>query len=738
MVHLIEKGKTMARFIGTAVTGPVTLDAKFSNPLVVWAAGSVTSTGAGADGVDGAAGTKWGVYNYGQISSASGTAIMLKGAAIVENWGGISGVYGVDLRAGGTVTNFKGATLAGTVTGLRFAGAKGVLNNAGSITGPGTYAVAMGRGGSVTNTGSIVGAEDGIIIQGGAGTVTNSGVVLATRDDGIAMFAGGRVTNSAGGSISGLGANGAGVFITGGTGTVTNSGTIAGPNHFGILLSQGTVTNNRLATITGVGAGVVINAGLGAVINAGTINSTAPDQAAIDFEAGGSVANKAGGTVSGGNFGVFITGAPGSVTNGGTIAASKYDGVFLGRDGSSVTNTAGGTITGGSSGIFLAGSGTVVNAGTLSGASTGADLQNGGTLSNAKGGLIKGTDFGAFVTGASGTVTNSGAMVGNHAAGLLHGGSLVNKAGGSLTGLSAGVFVQGGTGTVTNAGAITAASGAAADIEGGGSLTNAVGGTVSGGTYGVFLSGGDGTVSNDGTISGSSYAVKLADGVTNRVIVGSMAVFKGAVDVGVGANSTLELRGGSGTLSGLSGGSGTVTENGSSWSFLHVNTLAVDAGGTWSMTGPNSAAAITDDGTVSVAGSLNVTGAIDPASTGLFQLASGASLEVASALGHAARISFAGSTLVVDDFGQFGTAVGTGGYAGPELDAFNAGSSVDLHGFGFDPSAPPLGYTPQTGVLQLANGGGQHASLQFANGSLGGSQFSLASDGSGGTLVTRV
>ena len=351
---------------------------------------------------------------------------------------------------------------------------------------------------------------------------------------------------------------------------------------------------------------------------------------------------------------------------------------------------------------------------------------------------MTGGDFGAFITGGSGSVTNSGTMKGNHAAGLLGGGSLANNAGGSLSGQSAGVMVQGGTGTLTNAGSITATNGAGADMEGGGSLTNSAGGTVSGSAYGVFLSGGSGTVSNNGTISGASYAVKFADGGTNRLVVNPQAVFNGAVGGGANANSTLELAGGSGTLSGLSGGSGTVAENGSSWFFLHFNTLAVDAGGTWSMTGSNSAAAVTDNGTVSVAGSLNVTGAIDPASTGLFQLGGGASLEVASALGNAVRISFSGGNLVVDNFGQFGTGAGTAGYAGPQLQSFGSGSSVDLHGFAFGSSAPSPSYTPQTGVLQLANGGGQHASLEFQNASLGGSQFALASDGAGGTVVTRV
>ena len=108
----------MARTISTAVNGPVTLK-RSDNPLSITGGGSVTSNGAGADGIDGAAGTNWSVSNSGRVSSAGGNGILLQGAATVANAGSISGAYGIDLRAGGTVTNTSGATLAGSVTGLR-------------------------------------------------------------------------------------------------------------------------------------------------------------------------------------------------------------------------------------------------------------------------------------------------------------------------------------------------------------------------------------------------------------------------------------------------------------------------------------------------------------------------------------------------------------------------------------------------------------------------------------------
>ena len=109
----------------------------------------------------------------------------------------------------------------------------------------------------ITSTGTVTstGSADGI--DGGAGTtwtITNAGVVSAASGNGVSLAssgivgntgsisgkdalvlrAGGSVTNNVGGSISGLGAlgaglgSGAGVYITGAAGTVTNQSTISG------------------------------------------------------------------------------------------------------------------------------------------------------------------------------------------------------------------------------------------------------------------------------------------------------------------------------------------------------------------------------------------------------------------------------------------------------------------------------------------------------------------------------
>ncbi len=201
------------------------------------------------------------------------------------------------------------------------------------------------------------------------------------------------------------------------------------------------------------------------------------------------------------------------------------------------------------------------------------------------------------------------------------------------------------------------------------------------------------------------------------------AVFNGAVVGGSGAN-TLELAsGGSGAISGIGNGS-----------FSNFGTVNVDTGATWTLSGAETAPTVVNNGTISVAGSLDVSTAIDPSSTGLFQLTNSASLDVAAALGTKTQISFAtGSDLLIDNTGSFGTGVGTSSYAGPLLEHFG-GSEADLKSFGAAGAA--LNFNSANGLLQLSNGGGQSASLLFQTSSLGTGSFHIASDGASGSLLT--
>jgi hypothetical protein len=79
--------------------------------------------------------------------------------------------------------------------------------------------------------------------------------------------------------------------------------------------------------------------------------------------------------------------------------------------------------------------------------------------------------------------------------------------------------------------------------------------------------------------------------------------------------------------------------------------------------------------------------------------------------------------------------VGTSTYAGPQLQDFAAGDSIDLKGFGAAGAA--FQFDSATGILQITNGAAQHASLNFQPASLGAGTFHAATDGNGGTFISR-
>ncbi|HEY7578964.1 MAG TPA: alkaline phosphatase family protein, partial [Acetobacteraceae bacterium] len=291
---------------------------------------------------------------------------------------------------------------------------------------------------------------------------------------------------------------------------------------------------------------------------------------------------------------------------------------------------------------------------------------------------------------------------------------------------------SGARSVVVNSGSVSAAgsSGAGVYLQAGGTVTNNSGAVLSG-DYGVYMDA-PGIVINAGTISGRTAAVHFSNTGANRLVVDPTAVFSGIVNGGSAASS-LELAGGTGSISGLSGGSGTISQNGS-WSFSNFNTLVVDTGSTWNLNS-GSLATVTDNGTIGVQGSLDVSSAIDPGSSGLFQLTSGSTLEVAAAVGSNTRMAFLNSAeLIVDNPLAFGSQVGSASYAGPQLQGFGGGSKIDLRQFS-SAGATTL-YSASTGLLQISNSANQRATLEFQAASLGKGTFHTASDGGGGILIT--
>ncbi len=633
----------------------------------------------------------------------------------MTNTGSISGgTYAIELASGGSITNNSGGSISGGTFGVFTTGASGTLSNSGSISG--AHGVGLEAGGSVTNTasGSIAGQSAGVLAQGGAATLSNAGSISATAGAGADIEGGGSITNLAGATVSG---STFGVFLTGGSGTVTNAGSISGGTYAVELASGGSITNNSGGSISGGTFGVFTTGASGTLSNSGSISGAH----GVGLEAGGSITNTASGTITGQSAGVFAQGAAATLSNAGSIRATAGAGADI-EGGGSITNLAGATISGSTFGVFLTGgSGTVTNTGSISGGTYAIELASGGSITNNSGGSISGGAFGVFTSGALGTLSNSGSISGSHGVGLEAGGSVTNAASASISGQVAGVFAQGGAATLSNAGSISATAGAAADIEGGGSITNLAGATISGSAFGVFLTGGSGTVTNAGTISGGSYAIDFAGSATNRLVVDPGAVFTGKV---LGGNGTLELASGTGSIGGVGTGS-----------FNNFQVLAVDAGATWTLNGANIAPTVLDNGTVSIAGSLDVSTAVDPNSTGLFQLGSGSTLEVAAAAGTATQVNFQNSSeLIIDNAALFGTNVGTASYAGSQLQDFVPGDKIDLKNF--SSAGVTLSYNASTGLLQVSNSANQVASLDFQTSSLASSSFAAASDGATGILIT--
>ncbi len=504
------------------------------------------------------------------------------------------------------------------------------------------------------------------------------------------------------------------------------------------------------------GYAFVINASVTSLINGSETDKTASitgSQWGINSAVSLAVTNF--GSISGGSSGTGIAlNAGGSVTNGSTadltatitgLTAISFGsknasqvsnfGIITGNTGISTLAPGPLTITNGSetyrtasikgngagcNGVSAGGSTTVINFGSIYGSNDGLGLTGGDNNSVTNGSnadvdaSISG-GIGILAVGANNVVNNFGTISASYSDGirLSQGGTINNGSAAdtkaSITGAGWGVNCYSGT------------------------LTNY--GTISGGSGGVLIS--SGTVKNFSKISSSKgasgTAISYQPGGTNRLVEGPGSVIVGAV-YGYGT-LTVELA--SGASAGTIGGLGT-NINGAS-------TIAVDSGAIWTFSGANSIASFVNNGTAIVAsgGSLNVSSAVDPSSSGVFQLVTNASLEIAAALGTNVKMQFLGSSptnkLIIDKAANFGTNVGTASYAGPLLENFAAGDVIDLKGI--SPASLGLNYTAATGVLKITGSGGSAlATLLFQNSTLGAGTFHAASDGSGGsggTLITR-
>ena len=301
----------------------------------------------------------------------------------------------------------------------------------------------------------------------------------------------------------------------------------------------------------------------------------------------------------------------------------------------------------GASGAYLGGPSTVTNFGTMTGtAGSAVSLRGNSTVINGsaadKTATLNvvgnnGTHSAVYGTGVT-TITNFGTIISSTSSAihLNTGGTIVNGSTADTTALikgatgHAGIYFGTGQASVTNFGTITGGSGL--------TFTN---GTISA----------TATVVNAGLISNLTGAAgtAISFGAGNdRLVVDPGGSFVGTVSGGGGSN-VLELATGTGSIESIGS------------KFTNFGSVVIDAGGNWTATGTNAAGTVTNNGTLDIGASatFHVTAAVNPISTGIFELNSASVLEVLADTGANNQMKFLGAgEVVIDHAASFGINVG--------------------------------------------------------------------------------
>jgi hypothetical protein len=290
--------------------------------------------------------------------------------------------------------------------------------------------------------------------------------------------------------------------------TVTSTGKIKSSNVAVIGQSTNSLTLNNAGSIAGYSIGVYISSASAAVINTGVINGYAPDQSGegVVLYTGGSVTNaSAGALITGTQYGVAVRGNSGTVLNAGSISANSSDAVGMAQGGY-VSNASTGRITGGHSatgsmGVAIeGGTGKVVNNGLIESYTTyGVDLIGGGTIINA--GSIAGATVAAKFAGGFDNLlvldpggSFSGRVLGGNTAGSAFV-STLELASGASAGTLSNLYLQFAQIDI-DAGAVWNVFGTHI-LDAGYTLTNA----------GTLFDGGSLTITNAGVLNGDGKVV---------------------------------------------------------------------------------------------------------------------------------------------------------------------------------------------------------------------------------------
>ncbi len=633
---------------GTLAVGTTGASFDFPSGMFQWTGGTINTNGHT-------------LTNTGVMTLSNASGVVLTGSGSLVNQGtiddaGAGGLYIGEYAGNGVnpiLDNQSGATFA-------FQSDSGISNSntAGSFTNEGTLTKTGGTGTStIQNTTFInsaaIDVQTGTLALAATSGTSTGGTFDVAQGATLDLTGGNTVTYA--GSYSGSG--GGTIALSSGQ---VNIGTAGATFNFpsGMFQWTGGTINTNGNTLTNIGAMTLANAGNvylvgnGTLANQGTIDETGAGSLAIGQYAGNGVNpkldNQSGATFAfQGNGGITNSNTIGTFSNEGTLTKTSGVPGAPGPGTSTIHNT-----------TFINSAAIDVQSGTLALAAT-SGTSTGGTFDVAQGATLD-------LTGGN-TVSYAGAYTGSGEGTVaLSSGQINIAAGGATFDFPAGLFQwTGGTintngNTLTNTGFLTLSNSGPVYLVGNGTLANQ--GTIDetgAGSLAIGQYAGNGVNPKLDNQSGATFDFEGNGGITNSNTPGTFSN-EGALaktggtgtsaisSVGFSNPGTVEAASGTLTLNSTPPQFSGSTLTGGAWDVLAGATLSV----------PGAAAITTNDGNVSLSGAGSVFAPINSLSVnnGSFGVLAGRTFTTAGSLSNTGTVTVGGTMDVSGSYIQASTA----------------------------------------------------------------------------------